>query len=84
MTEILTENAAAIDFSKAWNTLNPDKFIALLAPDASYESQWVFEELVGASAIAEYLNNKMKTLRCDAVCHAVIHPEVYKECGASS
>ena len=34
-----------------------------LAPEARYASQWVFEELVGAPAIAAYLRGKMATVR---------------------
>ena len=59
----LTEEQAAYLFARAWNRLNPEDFLALLAPDARYASQWVFEELVGASAIADYLGSKMATVR---------------------
>jgi hypothetical protein len=68
MTEVidmdyLTEEKAAYLFARAWNRLNPEGFLALLAPEARYASQWVFEELVGASAIAAYLRGKMATVR---------------------
>ena len=56
----LTEEKAAYLFARAWNRLNPEDFLALLAPDARYASQWVFEELIGASAIADYLGSKMR------------------------
>lgn len=59
----LTEDQAVFAFAKAWNRLEPDEFLALLAPDARYASQWVFEELVGAAAIAHYLRGKMQTVR---------------------
>ena len=59
----LTEGDAVTAFAKAWNRLEPDRFLALLAPNARYASQWVFEELVGASAIADYLRGKMRTVR---------------------
>lgn len=59
----LTEENAALVFAKAWNRLEPDEFLALLSPDARYASQWVLEELVGASAITDYLHAKMKTVR---------------------
>jgi hypothetical protein len=59
---INTEEEAALAFAKAWNHLDPEGFLALLAPDARYASQWVFEELVG-TAIADYLRGKMDTIR---------------------
>lgn len=61
--QALTEGAAARAFAIAWNRLEPDGFIELLAPDARYASQWVFDELEGADAIAGYLRGKMKTVR---------------------
>lgn len=62
----LTETEAVLAFAKAWNRLEPEQFLALLAPDACYASQWVFSELVGASAISEYLRGKMRTVRACA------------------
>lgn len=59
----LTEDEAVFAFAKAWNRLEPDSFLVLLAPSARYASQWVFEELVGAPAIADYLRGKMRTVR---------------------
>jgi fructose 1,6-bisphosphatase len=59
----LTEEKAAYLFARAWNRLNPEGFLALLGPEARYASQWVFEELVGAPAIAAYLRAKMATVR---------------------
>lgn len=59
----LTEAMAAEAFALAWNQLDPTVFVDLLAPDARYASQWVFEELIGRDAIAEYLNQKMHTIR---------------------
>lgn len=63
----LTEDEAVFAFAKAWNRLEPDNFLAMLAPDARYASQWVFEELVGAPAIADYLRGKMRTVRAHGV-----------------
>lgn len=63
----LTEEDAVFAFAKAWNRLEPDGFLALLAPDARYASQWVFEELVGADAIEAYLKGKMRTVRAYGV-----------------
>ena len=63
----LTEEDAVQAFAKAWNRLEPEAFLALLAPDARYASQWVFEELVGAEAIANYLRAKMRTIRNHSV-----------------
>ena len=66
-----TEEDAVFAFAKAWNRLEPDGFLALLAPDARYASQWVFEELVGADAIEAYLKGKMRTVRA----HGVNNPD---------
>ena len=63
----LTEEDAVFAFAKAWNRLEPNGFLALLAPDARYASQWVFEELVGADAIEAYLKGKMRTVRAHGV-----------------
>lgn len=59
----LTEYDAAFAYAKAWNRLSPDGFLELLAEDARYASQWVFEELVGVTAISDYLRGKMRTVR---------------------
>jgi hypothetical protein len=67
ITNALTEEEVVVAFAKAWNRLEPDAFLALLAPDARYASQWVFEELVGSSAIAEYLRGKMQTVRAHSI-----------------
>lgn len=62
----LTQRDAATAFAKAWNRLEPDPFLALLAPGAHYASQWVFEELETAQAIGAYLHAKMRTIRREA------------------
>ena len=59
----LTEEEAVVAFAKAWNRLEPEGFLTLLAPDSRYASQWVLEELSGVSSIAEYLRDKMQTVR---------------------
>ncbi len=66
MTDV-TEEEVVFAFAKAWNRLEPDGFLALLAPDARYASQWVFEELVGEAAISDYLRGKMRTVRAHSV-----------------
>jgi len=63
----VTEEDVAFAFAKAWNRLEPDGFLALLSTDARYASQWVFEELVGVSAISDYLRGKMRTVRAHSV-----------------
>lgn len=67
----LTEEGAAIAFARAWNRFDPTEFLALLAPDAKYASQWVFEELQGKHAIEEYLRAKLKTVKA----HSVNNPQ---------
>lgn len=65
----ITEEDAVFAFAKAWNRLEPDGFLALLAPEARYASQWVFEEMVGAEVITAYLTGKMHTVRAHAANH---------------
>ncbi|MBS0468320.1 MAG: nuclear transport factor 2 family protein [Proteobacteria bacterium] len=67
----LTEKEAAITFARAWNRLDATEFLALLAPDAKYASQWVFEELQSKEAIVDYLRAKMKTVKV----HAANNPQ---------
>ena len=66
MTDV-TEEEVVFAFAKAWNRLEPDGFLALLAPEARYASQWVFEELVGVATISDYLRGKMRTVRAHSV-----------------
>ena len=63
----LTEAIAATAVARAWNRLDSTEFIELLAPDACYASQWVFNELVGKDAISDYLTEKMRTVKAYAV-----------------
>ena len=63
----LTEDDVVFAFAKAWNRLEPDGFLALLAPETRYASQWVFEELVGVATISDYLRGKMRTVRAHSV-----------------
>ena len=63
----LTEDDVVFAFAKAWNRLEHDGFLALLAPEARYASQWVFEELVGVATISDYLRGKMRTVRAHSV-----------------
>lgn len=63
----LTEEDVVFAFAKAWNRLEPDGFLALLAPEVRYASQWVFEELVGVATISDYLRGKMRTVRAHSV-----------------
>ena len=63
----LTQEDVVFAFAKAWNRLEPDGFLALLAPEVRYASQWVFEELVGVATISDYLRGKMRTVRAHSV-----------------
>ena len=63
----LTQEDVVFAFAKAWNRLEPGGFLALLAPEARYASQWVFEELVGVATISDYLRGKMRTVRAHSV-----------------
>ena len=78
----LTEATAAKAFAKAWNQLDPTEFIALLDANACYASQWVFEELVGRDAIADYLGGKIRTVKANAV--NAPQDKVYAELGITT
>lgn len=54
---------AATAYARAWNRLDCTEFLDLLAPEARYASQWVFEDMEGKAAIASYLVAKMETVR---------------------
>ena len=60
---VLTELDAATAYAAAWNRLDCTQFLELLAPDAHYASQWVFEELESKTAIGDYLTGKMQAVR---------------------
>ena len=78
----LTEATAAKAFAKAWNQLDPTEFIALLDANACYASQWVFEELVGREAIADYLVGKLRTVKANSV--EAPQNKVYAELGITT
>ena len=78
----LTEAMAATAFARAWNRLSPTEFIELLAPDARYASHWVFEELIGKKAIADYLFGKMRNAKAYTV-NSSDH-KVYAELGKTT
>jgi len=60
---MLTEKDAAMSYIKTWSSFDCTDFLNLLADDACYESQWVFDKLEGKEAIAEYLIGKLKTVK---------------------
>lgn len=60
---LLTELDAATACAAAWNRLDCTHFLELLAPDACYASQHVFEELESKAAITDYLTGKMQAVR---------------------
>lgn len=60
---VLTELDAATAYAAAWSRLDCTQFLELLAPDAHYASQWVFEELEGKAAISDYLTGKMQSVK---------------------
>ncbi len=58
-----TEHDAAMAYGHAWNTLDCRCFLNLLADDARYASQWVYDELEGKAAISDYLIKKMQNVK---------------------
>ena len=61
--DTLTEADVVRAYARAWNRLRPREFVDLLATDVRYTSMWVFEELQGCKAVAEYLTSKMHAVR---------------------
>lgn len=59
----LSELDAATFYARAWNRLDCADFVALLAPDARYASQWVIAELHGRDEIGDYLARKMEAVK---------------------
>jgi hypothetical protein len=78
----LTEANAATAYARAWNRLDASEFIKLLAPDARYASQWVFEELDSKQAISEYLIGKIRTVKMHSVNNA--EAKVFAEIGKTT
>lgn len=78
----LTEAMAANAFARAWNRLDPSEFIDFLDAEAHCASQWVFTEMVGREAIADYLIQKMQTVAA----HSAISSdtEVFAELGSTT
>ena len=63
MTTSLAPLDAAKAYAEGWATLDFSRFVSLLAPDARYASQYVFDELVGREAIASFLAGKSAAVR---------------------
>jgi len=61
--DTLTEVDVVQAYARAWNRLRPQEFVDLLATDVRYASMWVFEDLQGREAVAEYLTSKMQAVR---------------------
>jgi len=77
MTHLVhNEKEAAIAYAKAWNRLDCSDYIQLLADDAHYASQYVFEELTSKQEIEAYLIPKMQTVKVSGA-------KVYAELGVT-
>lgn len=61
--QTVTELDAAIAYTRAWNRLDCTGLVQMIAPDACYASQWVFEELQSKDAIENYLAAKIAAVR---------------------
>jgi hypothetical protein len=59
---MLTEAHLLREYALAWNTLDPERIVERLNPEAVYESQQVLEPLRGREAIAAYLRGKMAVI----------------------
>ncbi|MBS0571020.1 MAG: hypothetical protein JSS28_10450 [Proteobacteria bacterium] len=60
---IFTELDASRLYARLVNELDPEPFIARLAPNVHYESQWVLDALTTRDAVAELLRGKTKSAR---------------------
>jgi hypothetical protein len=59
---MLTEAEAVKAYADAWTSLDFSHFVCLLNEDTRYASQYVFDELVGKTAIENYLSEKAKSV----------------------
>jgi hypothetical protein len=59
----MTEEDACRTYATAWNRLAPDDLINVLDEDVRYTSQAVLLEMRGKQKVAEYLRQKMDTVR---------------------
>jgi hypothetical protein len=58
----LTELNALRAYARMMNTLDVDCLEPFLADDLRYNSQWVFEEMVGKERYIEYIRAKLKVI----------------------
>ena len=58
----LTELEALRAYARMMNTLDADHLEPFLAEDLRYNSQWVFEEMVGKKRFIEYIRPKLKVI----------------------
>lgn len=56
----------ALHYALAFNTLDSEWLAGRLTKSVRYESQSVFDELVGREGVAEYFGGKIQTLRCNS------------------
>lgn len=55
--------SALAAYAEMMNTLNVEKLIPFLSTDLRYNSQWVFEEMVGSKNYIEYIRAKLESLK---------------------
>lgn len=48
---------------EAWDNLDPERIIPLLAPDLHYYSWWVISEMHTKEEYADYIRGKFKTIK---------------------
>lgn len=63
-------------YAKSWNNLKFEIIEPFLSEDVVYESQQVFEPLVGKGAVSEYLRGKMATIKKN-----LLTSDIYAEIG---
>ena len=57
------DNDVALAYAKMWGSYNPDEFLAFLAEDVTYNSQWVFDEINGKQKFTDYIQGKLATIQ---------------------
>lgn len=63
-------------YAKSWNNLKFEIIEPFLSKDVVYESQQVFDALVGKEAVSDYLKGKMETIKVH-----ILTADVYAEVG---
>jgi hypothetical protein len=63
----MNETELLYEYCKCWNNLDTKYLESILAEDVQYDSQWVFDTMIGKDTYINYLAAKFTTIRNDIV-----------------